>query len=97
GPDPLQAAFTALLEHPAPAPLAAAVAGRAAGVRSGPLRAAGLAAADFPGDVGVVLSLLLNHVRLEPGEAIYLGAGTVHCYLRGTGVEVMANSDNVLR
>jgi mannose-6-phosphate isomerase len=40
---------------------------------------------------------LLNYVRLAPGEAIYLGAGNVHCYLRGTGVEIMANSDNVLR
>ena len=47
--------------------------------------------------VGVVLALLLNAVRLAPGEAIYLGAGNVHAYLRGTGVEVMANSDNVLR
>ena len=36
-------------------------------------------------------------VRLAPGEAIYLGAGNVHAYLRGTAVEVMANSDNVLR
>ena len=56
-----------------------------------------LAAQDFPGDVGVVLALLLNDVRLEPGEAIFLAAGNVHAYLRGTGVEIMANSDNVLR
>src|SRR6202012_4358237 len=63
----------------------------------GPLYAARLAAADFPGDVGVALTLLLNYVRLAPGEAIYLPAGNVHAYLRGTGVEIMANSDNVLR
>jgi len=44
-----------------------------------------------------VLTLLLNYVRLAPGEAIYLGAGNVHAYLRGTGVEIMASSDNVLR
>jgi mannose-6-phosphate isomerase len=56
-----------------------------------------LAAAEFPGDIGVVLSLLLNYVELGPGEAIYLGAGNVHAYLQGTGVEIMANSDNVLR
>ena len=56
-----------------------------------------LAASDFPGDVGAVLALLLNYVRLAPGEAIFLGAGNVHAYLRGTCIEVLANSDNVLR
>jgi mannose-6-phosphate isomerase len=75
----------------------AAVAGRAADASDGPLYAVRIAAEDFPGDIGAVLALLLNDVRLEPGEAIYLGAGNVHAYLRGTGVEIMANSDNVLR
>lgn len=51
----------------------------------------------YPGDVGVVSALLLNLVRLEPGEAIYLGAGNLHAYLDGVGVEIMASSDNVLR
>ena len=51
----------------------------------------------YPGDAGVLAALLLNRVRLEPGEAIYLPAGNLHSYLRGVGVEVMANSDNVLR
>jgi mannose-6-phosphate isomerase len=51
----------------------------------------------YPGDPGVVIALLLNRVRLEPGEAMFLAAGNLHCYLRGTAVEVMANSDNVLR
>jgi mannose-6-phosphate isomerase len=60
-------------------------------------RATLLAAQDFPGDIGAVLALLLNVVRLAPGEAIFLGAGNVHAYLRGLGVEIMANSDNVLR
>ena len=56
-----------------------------------------LAAEDFPGDIGPVLALLLNYVRLAPGEAIFLGAGNVHAYLRGVCVEMLANSDNVLR
>lgn len=50
-----------------------------------------------PGDVGVVVALLLNHVELNPGEAMFLSAGNLHAYLRGTGVELMANSDNVIR
>jgi mannose-6-phosphate isomerase len=45
----------------------------------------------------VVVALLLNHIRLEPGQALFLPAGNLHAYLRGVGVEVMANSDNVLR
>ncbi len=53
--------------------------------------------AAFPGDAGVVVALLLNHVSLEPGQAIFLEAGNLHAYLRGVGVELMANSDNVIR
>ncbi|HZZ97531.1 MAG TPA: mannose-6-phosphate isomerase, class I [Jatrophihabitantaceae bacterium] len=94
-PDGLRSAFTILLRHDDPATLAAAVAARA--TADGPLRATWIAAHDFPGDIGVVLTLLLNYVRLDPGEAIYLAAGNVHSYLRGMGVEIMANSDNVLR
>jgi mannose-6-phosphate isomerase len=51
----------------------------------------------FPADPGVVCALLLNLVRLAPGEALFLSAGTPHAYLGGVGVEIMANSDNVLR
>jgi mannose-6-phosphate isomerase len=51
----------------------------------------------YPGDVGVVSALLLNLIHLEPGDAVYLGAGNLHAYLEGTGVEIMASSDNVLR
>lgn len=51
----------------------------------------------FPGDPGVIAAMLLNHVTLQPGEALYLGAGVPHAYLDGLGVEIMANSDNVLR
>ncbi|HUG85901.1 MAG TPA: mannose-6-phosphate isomerase, class I, partial [Euzebya sp.] len=50
-----------------------------------------------PGDPGVVVALLLNRVTLARREALYLPAGNVHAYLRGTAVEVMAASDNVLR
>ncbi|MDO4630716.1 MAG: mannose-6-phosphate isomerase, class I [Corynebacterium sp.] len=53
--------------------------------------------AHYPGDVGVLGALLLNHVILQPGEGIYLDAGNLHAYCYGMGVEVMANSDNVLR
>lgn len=54
-------------------------------------------AESYPGDPGIVLSLLLNRVRLAAGEALYLPAGNIHAYLDGTGVELMAASDNVLR
>jgi mannose-6-phosphate isomerase len=54
-------------------------------------------AGEYPGDVGVIGALLLNLVTLAPGEALALGAGNLHAYLEGTGVELMANSDNVLR
>ncbi|HEY4157029.1 MAG TPA: mannose-6-phosphate isomerase, class I [Polyangiaceae bacterium] len=54
-------------------------------------------AALYPGDIGVTSALLLNLVELTPGQAIYLPAGNLHAYLGGTGIEIMANSDNVLR
>jgi mannose-6-phosphate isomerase len=51
----------------------------------------------YPGDPGVVVSLLLNRVSLRAGEALFLPAGNVHAYLGGLGIELMAPSDNVLR
>ncbi|WP_405811852.1 mannose-6-phosphate isomerase, class I [Streptomyces sp. NBC_01520] len=54
-------------------------------------------AEDFPGDPGLLAALLLNQVRLDAEEALYRGAGVPHAYVRGTGVEITANSDNVLR
>ncbi|MET0405470.1 MAG: mannose-6-phosphate isomerase, class I, partial [Cystobacter sp.] len=51
----------------------------------------------YPGDPGVVAALMLNLVQLAPGEALYLPAGNLHAYLGGVAVELMANSDNVLR
>ncbi len=51
----------------------------------------------FPNDTSLLAALLLNRVHLEPGEAVHLEPGTMHAYLSGTGVEVLGNSDNVLR
>lgn len=51
----------------------------------------------FPGDPGVAAALLLNPVTLQPGEALFVPAGSVHAYISGLGVEIMASSDNVLR
>jgi mannose-6-phosphate isomerase len=51
----------------------------------------------YPGDAGVLAALLLNRMVLRPGEGIYLPAGNLHTYLHGLAIEVMANSDNVLR
>jgi mannose-6-phosphate isomerase len=51
----------------------------------------------YPGDPGVVISLMCNHLKLAPGEAVFLPAGNLHAYLCGAGIEVMASSDNVLR
>jgi mannose-6-phosphate isomerase len=60
-------------------------------------RIAGEALAHFEGDAGALVALAMNSVELAPGEALYTPAGTVHCYIRGDGVEIMANSDNVVR
>jgi mannose-6-phosphate isomerase len=54
-------------------------------------------AAAYPGDPGILIALMLNRVTLMRGEALYLGAGVIHAYLHGIGVELMTASDNVLR
>ena len=51
----------------------------------------------YPGDPSVAIALVMHHVVLEPGEALFLDAGNLHAYLRGVGVEVMGASDNVVR
>lgn len=51
----------------------------------------------YPGDVGLFAPLILNVIALKPGQAMYLDAETPHAYIKGTGLEIMANSDNVLR
>jgi mannose-6-phosphate isomerase len=74
----------------------AAVAGR-----GGPYAAACAAtvrvAAEHPGDLGIVATLLMRHAVLQPGQAVFMPAGGLHAYLHGTGVELLANSDNVVR
>jgi mannose-6-phosphate isomerase len=52
---------------------------------------------DYPDDPGILCVLLLNLIHLQPGQAMYSEAGNLHAYLHGFGVELMANSDNVLR
>lgn len=87
--------------HPAAVQLAVALAGPSVstGLRhvDDAIATARVVSTSFPGDPGVAMALLLNHVVLKPGEALAVPAGTVHAYLSGVGVEVMASSDNVLR
>lgn len=54
-------------------------------------------AEQYPHDPSVVVTLLLNRVTLRAGEALYLGPGNLHAYLRGAGIEIMSASDNVVR
>ena len=56
-----------------------------------------LLARQYPDDPGALAPLYLNVLLLKPGDALYMDAGLLHAYLRGTGFELMANSDNVLR
>jgi len=51
----------------------------------------------FPGDTAALFPLMLNVVELKPGEAVYIAPGELHAYLNGMGIELMSNSDNVLR
>ncbi len=105
GPGALTEALTRILTWPSGGRLAlvdsvvAACARLAA--QDGPYAAACAAtvriAASHPGDLGVVASLLLRHAVLRPGQAVFLPAGGLHSYLHGTGVELLANSDNVVR
>ncbi|MEV4374784.1 mannose-6-phosphate isomerase, class I [Nonomuraea sp. NPDC049637] len=92
----LRAVFAQMLDD-ASAPLRAQVEDALAGSSDPDLAPYADIAAACPGDPGVVAALLLNHVDLRPGQALYLGAGVPHAYLGGVGVEIMASSDNVLR
>ncbi len=51
----------------------------------------------YPSDIGILAPMMLNLVKLEPGQAMFMKAGELHAYLKGVGIELMANSDNVLR
>ncbi|MET7832158.1 mannose-6-phosphate isomerase, class I [Micromonospora sediminicola] len=99
GPAGLREAVRALLSWPDAerAGLVAAVSAAAAGSTSPDAALVRALAVGYPADPGVVVALLLHHVRLAPGQAIWMPAGNLHAYLRGTGVEIMAASDNVLR
>ncbi len=52
---------------------------------------------EYPDDMGIFAPILLNLISLKPGQAIFLPSGELHAYLDGLGIELMANSDNVLR
>jgi len=104
--DGLRALFTTWITAPQPdldVLVPAVIEGAIGYVRSGQKEFAGEAKTvlelgeRYPGDAGVLAALLLNRMTLRPGEAIYLPAGNLHTYLHGVGIEVMANSDNVLR
>jgi mannose-6-phosphate isomerase len=106
GEDALGAVLAAVLEWPEPAPLVAAVvaacrrladAGDHYADGRDACAAAVRVAADHPGDIGVVALLLMRHEVLQPGQAVFMPAGGLHAYLRGTGIELLANSDNVVR
>jgi mannose-6-phosphate isomerase len=104
GVDGLRDAVARLLTWPAedrPALIEAVVAAARRAPAGHPFADSLALAADLaghcPGDPGVLVALLLNHVRLQPGQAIWMPAGNLHAYLNGTGVEIMAASDNVLR
>ncbi|SCG67154.1 mannose-6-phosphate isomerase, class I [Micromonospora coxensis] len=97
GPDGLREAVRLLLTWPAAERAGLVEAVVAADVAGPDAELARALAAGYPGDPGVLVALLLHHVKLAPGEAIWMPAGNLHAYLRGTGVEVMAASDNVLR
>ncbi len=70
---------------------------RASGLRGADYQLIESLHAKYPGDIGVLSPMLLNLIELQPHEAIFLEAGELHVYLWGLGVEIMANSDNVLR
>lgn len=51
----------------------------------------------FPGDIGAVLTLTMNHLVMEPGRSYFIDAGVMHSFVHGVTVEILANSDNVVR
>lgn len=94
------AAFFAALMGLAPDRRRALVAEAVAALAADPSREAAWTvrlAADFPADPGVLAPFLLHRIELAADEALFLGPGLLHAYLEGTGLEIMASSDNVLR
>ena len=103
GPRALAGALASILTWPDPEDLLGAVVAACATLAAGysPYAAACAAVvradAEHPGDLGVAAMLLMRHAVLAPGQALFMPAGGLHAYLHGTGIEVMANSDNVVR
>jgi mannose-6-phosphate isomerase len=105
GEDALAAALACVLEWPesdraalVTAVVAACERLAAAGGRYADACAAAVrVATDHPNDLGVLALLLMRHEVLQPGQAVFMPAGGLHAYLRGTGIELLANSDNVVR
>ncbi len=52
---------------------------------------------EYKADIGIFSPILLNLICLKPGQAMFIPSGVLHSYLDGVGIELMANSDNVLR
>jgi mannose-6-phosphate isomerase len=77
--------------------LVAAVVAAASELEGDHFTLVGELSAAYPGDPGIVVSLMLNLVTLQRGEVLYLPAGNIHAYVEGLGIELMAASDNVLR
>jgi mannose-6-phosphate isomerase len=100
----LERVFTTIMRLEDAEPYVTEVVGRAEGVdhdAGGELAQLAstvrLLADHHPADPGVLAAMLMNRVVLKPGDAIFLDAGNLHAYLSGAGIEIMANSDNVLR
>lgn len=92
----IEEAFTLLQELP-PSEVAAALEALGSAPGTPALDLARDLLGQFPGDRGALVSVFLNQVTVAPGHALSTGAGTVHAYLDGFGLEVMSSSDNVLR
>jgi mannose-6-phosphate isomerase len=101
GPEAMARALATILEWPRPEGVIDAVVAACRALDQGPYAAAAAAvvreAANHPGGRGLAAMLLMRHEALAPGQAVFMPAGGLHTYLRGTGVEVLANSDNVVR
>lgn len=72
-------------------------AARQAGLPEASIAAYATVARAYPQDAGALITPMLDVIRLEVGEAVYLPAGVPHSYISGTGLEVMTSSDNVVR
>ena len=94
----IMTAVTRLLEAAAPEAVAMLPeAAQLAGLDDDQCRAYATVAEQYPDDPGAMITPLLAYLRLTEGQGVYLPAGVPHSYIRGTGLEVMTSSDNVIR